>query len=140
MIITITSIVILLLGIFLFVVFGNDYDWAEYGGIMLFTIGGIFLIGSILLIICSRVTIQKTIQENQIAYKGLCKRLEIVNSDYEDISKSDVIADITEWNTKVYRIKYWSYNPWVDWFNPKEIADNLEYISLEEGEHDGKDT
>ena len=131
MIITIASIVILLLGIFFFVVFGNDYEPAEYGGGILLLCGSMLLIGSILCIIFSHIAIQKTIQENQIAYEGLCKRLEIVNSDYEDISKSDVIADITEWNTKVYRIKYWAYNPWVDWFNPKEIADNLEYISLE---------
>ena len=43
-----------------------------------------------------------------------------------------MINDITEWNKKVYNTKYWTEDPFTNWFNPKEIADNLEYISLDE--------
>lgn len=92
----------------------------------------VFILMSTFIIIVSHALIPKTIRENTIKYESLCKRLEIINSDYEDVSKSDVIADIAEWNSFVYNTKYWSYNPWTNWYNPKEIADNLEYISMEQ--------
>ena len=93
--------------------------------------GSIFLITAICVIIITNITANNTIQRNKINYDGLCKRYEIIKSDYEDVSKSDVIADITAWNMKVYNTKYWSENPWTNWFNPKKIADNLNYIPLE---------
>jgi hypothetical protein len=71
------------------------------------------------------------IYNNQIYYDGLCKRLEVVQSDYEDVSKSQVIKDVTEWNMDVYNTKYWSESLWTNWFNPKDIADNMDYIPLE---------
>ena len=77
-------------------------------------------------------TANHTVQQNKINYEGLCKRYEIVKSEYEDVSKSDVIADITAWNREVYNTKYWTENPWTNWFNPKKIADNLDYIPLEQ--------
>ena len=94
----------------------------------------ILTIGAIIgaFIITAHATSNHTIQENKIEYEGLCKRYEIIKSDYEDVSKSDVISDITEWNLEVYNNKYWSENPWTNIFNPKKIADNLEYISLDE--------
>lgn len=94
--------------------------------------------GSTILFICvigiiyAHLQVDSIIQKNKIQYDGLCKRYEIVKSDYEDVSKSDVIADITAWNIKVYNTKYWTENPLTSWFNPKKIADNLDYISLEE--------
>lgn len=100
-------------------------------GVLLEVICTIFILISIFVIIVSHVTAPVSIRENTIKYESLCKRLEIIKSDYEDVSKSDVIADIAEWNTFVYNTKYWSYNPWTNWYNPKEIADNLDYISME---------
>ena len=100
-------------------------------GILLGILCGIFIGTSIIIIITSHTLAPKTIRENTIKYDSLCKRLEIINSDYEDVSKSDVIADIAEWNSFVYNKKYWTYNPWTNWYNPKEIADNLDYISIE---------
>jgi hypothetical protein len=94
--------------------------------------GIFFLIISLAIIIASHATANNVVQKNKINYEGLCKRYEIVKSEYEDVSKSDVIGDITAWNMEVYNTKYWSENPWTNWFNPKEIADNLEYIPLEE--------
>lgn len=91
----------------------------------------VFILVSTFIIIVSHALAPKTICENTINYEALCKRLEIINSDYEDVSRSDVIADIAEWNSFVYNTKYWTYNPWTNWYNPKEIADNLEYISIE---------
>ena len=107
-----------------------DYDW-DVIGILLGALCALFILISIIVIIVSHMLVPKTIRENTIKYESLCKRLEIINSDYEDVSKSDVIADVSDWNIYVYNTKYWSYNPWTNWYNPKEIADNLNYISME---------
>ena len=110
----------------------SSYDLeAEAIGFVLTVIGSFALSIALIIIIVCHATANKTIEQNKINYNGLCKRYEIVKSEYEDVSKSDVIADITAWNMQVYNTKYWSENPWTNWFNPKSIADNLEYIPLE---------
>jgi len=98
--------------------------------------GSLALTASLIAIIAAHATSNMDIQKNKIKYEGLCRRYEIIKSEYEDVSKSDVIRDITEWNMSVYNIKYWSENPWTNWFNPKKIADNLHYIPLEKESED----
>lgn len=132
MIITIILLVMTLLGIISIKLCDKyDNEFLEFFGIVNFSLGLVFLTISVIIIISSHIMASRTIQENKLNYDGLCKRYEIIKSEYEDVSKSDVIADITAWNIRVYRKKYWTYNPWTSWFNPKEIADNLNYISLE---------
>ena len=133
MIIFITFLAMTLLGI-IFEKICDSYQTDDILGIL----GGVFriigtmcLIVSLLVIIVEHVTASKEIAQNKIEYDGLCKRYEVIKSEYEDVSKSDVIADITAWNMEVYNIKYWTENSWTNWFNPREIADNLEYIPLE---------
>lgn len=91
-------------------------------------IGGFGLVICIILIIVGHSGVECHIERNQIAYESLCERLEIINSDYEDVSKSDVINDIAEWNKDVYSVKYWSKNPWTSWFYSQEEADALQFI------------
>ena len=105
-------------------------------GWSLYWFGLILLIAALLIIIGLHATANRCIQKNRIRYEGLCKRYQVIKSDYEDVSKSDVIADITAWNTKVYDTKYWTENPWTNLFNPREIADNLYYIPLDEESED----
>lgn len=131
MILTIMSLIMLILGIIFFKKSGYA-DSIEVLGLVFTIFGGICSIVALCAIIVSHSVTNKTIQENKLEYEGLCKRYEIVKSEYEDVSKSDVIADITEWNKEVYNLKYWTNNPWTNWFNPSAIADSLEYISLEE--------
>ena len=129
MILTLLFIVMILLGLILMKSnIGEDTD--VYGAIISL-LSSIFLIISLLVIIVAHVTANNCIQQNKIEYEGLCKRYEIIKSEYEDVSKSDVIADITAWNMEVYNTKYWSKNLWTNWFNPKKIADNLYYIPLD---------
>ena len=99
------------------------------------TIGGIFFgVGAIvaflmmLIIITEHVGVSATIAENQIEYESLCERKELISSEYEDVSKSDVIKDIAEWNKDAYSYKHWAYNPWTSWFYSKKIADSMEMI------------
>lgn len=127
MIITFILAIMLVLGI---IIWRKSYD-LDIIGISLIVISSIALSVLLIVIIVSHATADKIIQQNKIDYDGLCKRYEIVKSEYEDVSKSDVIADITAWNIKVYNTKYWAENSWTNWFNPKSIADNLEYIPLE---------
>lgn len=99
------------------------------------TIGAVFFgvgafVGCIMLmmIITEHVGASATLAKKQIEYEALCERQEIVESEYEDVSKSDVIKDIAEWNKEVYSYQHWAYNPWTSWFFSKQIADNMEMI------------
>ena len=94
-------------------------------------IGFIFLIGCIIGIICAHAVENKNIEMNNIEYESLCQRLEIVNSEYEDVSKSEVIKDVSEWNKMVLEKKYWSKNPWTSWFFSQKVVDELKYIDYE---------
>ena len=101
-----------------------DYDALT----LISMIGFIFLICCVIGIICAHVGENKNIEMNNIEYESLCQRLEIVNSEYEDMSKSDVIKDISEWNKMVLEKKYWSKNPWTSWFFSQKVVDELKYI------------
>lgn len=136
MIMTISFLGMILLGIISIKLDDKYYnDFLEGFGIINIVFGSVCLTISIIIIIFSHILAPKIIQENKLEYDGLCKRYEIIKSEYEDVSKSDVIADITAWNVRVYNTKYWTDNNLTSWFNPKEIADNLNYISLEGEEY-----
>lgn len=80
-------------------------------------------------IICTNTGTKCTINQNQIVYESLCKRVEIAQqSEYENVSKSDVIKDVYEWNKDVYYEKYWTYNPFTNWFHNKKVTDALQYV------------
>lgn len=87
--------------------------------VVLSVVGFICLICCIIGIICAHVGENKNIEINNIEYESLCNRLEIVNSDYEDVS---------EWNKMVLEKKYWSKNPWTSWFFSQKVVDELKYI------------
>ena len=128
MIITLIFAIILISGI---IIAGKCSYELSIIGVLLTILASSVLSILLIMTIVNHVTADKTIQENKIEYDGLCKRYEIIASDYEDVSKSDAISDITKWNKKVYNTKYWAENPWTNWFNPKSVADNLAYIPLE---------
>lgn len=132
MILTIIFLGMIILGI-ISIKLGDKFykESLEFFGCISIGFGLAALIISIIAIILSHAIAPNVIQKNKIDYEGLCMRAAIIESEYEDVSKSDVIADITAWNMKVYNAKYWTYNPWTNWFNPKEIADNLDYILWE---------
>lgn len=94
-------------------------------------IGLIAAVIMVFLIIGSHIGVDVTIEKNRIEYESLCKRYELIASEYEDVSKSDIIKEITEWNLSVYSEKHWANNPWTNWFHSKRIADSLEMIEME---------
>lgn len=115
----------------------------EYEEGVLFGLGLVFTVGGGLIafimaicIICAHVGVDAQIEENRIEYESLCERYEIVTSEYEDVSKSDVIKDIAEWNKNVYSEKHWAYNPWTSWFYSKRVADELQMIERKAKENE----
>lgn len=138
MIITLIALGVLIIGIILIILdektdnFGRFYDGIEL-------LGGLFIIfGTVASTMCIGIILLKGIGEdriierNRMKYESLQRRIEVVNSEYEDASRSDLIKDINEWNEKVYDKKYWAKNPWTNWFFNQKIVDKLEYIDFEE--------
>lgn len=97
-------------------------------GLLLTVGGGLIAFIMAICIICVHVGVDAVIEENRIEYESLCQRYEIVTSEYEDVSKSDVIKDIAEWNKNVYSEKHWANNPWTSWFYSKRVADDMKMI------------
>lgn len=97
-------------------------------GLLLTVCGGLIAFLMALCILLAHVGVDAKIEENRIEYESLCQRYEIVTSEYEDVSKSDVIKDIAEWNKDAYSYKHWAYNPWTSWFYSKRVADDMKMI------------
>lgn len=138
MIITLIALGMLIIGITLVIlnektdIFGRFYDGIEILGGSFIIFGSIFSISFILVILLKGVGEDRDIEQNRMKYESLQRRIEVVNSEYEDASRSDLIKDINEWNEKVYDKKYWAKNPWTNWFFNQKIVDELEYIDFEE--------
>ena len=127
MILTIIIVIVTVIGIVM--LNKSEYDGIGYGLGLLFTVtGGITAFIAVACIICAHVGVDAQIEKNRIEYESLCERNEIVVSEYEDVSKSDVIKDIAEWNKNVYSYKHWAYNPWTNWFYSKRVVDQMEMI------------
>lgn len=106
----------------------TDNELIDMIGGIFFGVGCVVAVIFMMMIIAEHVGVSTTIAENQIEYESLCERQELISSEYEDVSKSDVIKDIAEWNKEVYSYKHWANNPWTSWFYSKKIADNMEMI------------
>ncbi len=126
MILTIITLAAAIVGTLLF--YHAISDIMDAVGLLLFVGGGIIGSAMLCIIIIAHIGVDAQIEENRIEYNALCQRYEIITSEYEDVSKSDVIKDIAEWNKKVYSTKHWAYNPWTNWFYSKRVADDLKMI------------
>ena len=126
-------IVLVVIGVLMAIIGdGKGKDLLIIGGVLQAIFAGIALIILVSVIISAHVFDSKKIADNKMEYEALCKRVEIINSNYEDVSKSDIIKDVAKWNKKVYSEKYWSKNIWTNWFYDQDVVDELEYIDLPE--------
>lgn len=129
MILTILAMLMIPVGVWM--VRKDKYDGAVYViGLLLAVCGGLIAFIMAMVIIVNHVGVDAVIEENRIEYEALCERQEIVESEYEDVSKSDVIKDIAEWNKDVYSYKHWANNPWTSWFYSKRVADDMKMIEV----------
>lgn len=100
----------------------------EYLGAVIFLVGCIVMICCLISIIGNHIGATRQVNKNKIQYESLQRRLEIVNSEYEDVSKSDVIKDIANWNQEVYDYKYWNSNLFTNWMYSDKVAESYKYI------------
>ena len=131
MILTIITILVFVIGL---VMMTSNREVVEGLGMLLFASGFIATFIMVSIIIIAHVGVDVDIERNRIEYEALCERLEIVDSDYEDVSKSDVIKDVANWNKNVYSYKHWAYNPWTSWFCSRRVADELKIIERSQNE------
>lgn len=130
---TMIMIVLVVIGVLMAIIGnGKGNDLLIIGGIFQTIFAGIALMILVSVIISAHVFDSKKIADNKMEYEALCKRVEIINSNYEDVSKSDIIKDVAKWNKKVYSEKYWGKNIWTSWFYDQDVVDELEYIDLPE--------
>lgn len=138
MILTLIALGILIIGITLVIlnektyIFGRFYDEIEILSVLFIILGAVSSMMCIGIILFKGVGENRVIEQNRMKYESLQRRIEVVNSEYEDASRSDLIKDINEWNEKVYDKKYWAKSLWTNWFINQKIVDELEYIDFEE--------
>ena len=130
-----TLIALFVLAVSIFVTLIADVkDWYDvnfHSSVLVF-LSGIALIIMVLIICFANVGTSELIYKAQMNRSSIVKRLEIANSEYEDISKSDVYKEAYDWNRDVHSEKYWASNPWTSWFYNQRYADALQYIDLED--------
>lgn len=132
MILTFIAFVVLAAGLYMLIKGDKTYNDALIEcGFAATVVGTIAAIVMAFLIIIAHIGVDVTIEKNRIKYESLCERYELIASEYEDVSKSDIIKEITEWNLSVYSEKHWANNPWTNWFYPKRLADSVEMIEME---------
>ena len=132
MILTIITLAVLIIGILLSYHAKNEI--MDGVGLVLFVCGGLLGFIMFLFIIFAHIGVDVDIERNRIEYEALCERLEIADSDYEDVSKSDVVKDVADWNKNVYSYKHWAYSPWTNWFYSRRGANELEVIERGQNE------
>lgn len=90
------------------------------------------LVGSIaiLFIIFSHVLVKHEIELDNLQYESLIKSVEIVESEYEDVSKIELIKEVYEWNRWVKLMQLFGKSPWTNWFYSQKVIDNLKLIDF----------
>lgn len=101
------------------------------------TVTGILSAFILIIMVCVIISshcvgVDVEVQRTRLQYESLQKRLEVISGEYEDVSRSDVIKDVTEWNSNVIRDNYYANNPWTNWFYNKEVLAEEKYIDISE--------
>lgn len=98
MILFIITLAAMIIGRLLF--YHTKNEITELVGLLLFVCGAAAGVVMLCVITITHIGVDARIEENRIEYEALCERQEVAMSEYEDVSKSDVIEDIAEWNKK----------------------------------------
>ena len=126
MIITIMTIILLIIAIFLMIK-------SKRGGVQVFgfvmtilcaIMSAIFITSILCTQICRNVDYQNKLHEKDVL------EYRIENMSENVIGNEMLYNDIVEFNNSLRITKEWANNPWTSWFNNKDIA-NIDYISIE---------
>lgn len=132
MILTYITMGLIIVGIVLLVVvYKVDIDVFFVLGFFSLIVGVIMgvIIGRVA--IFNHITVDKQIYVQHMKYESITRQLQIIDSEYEDVSKAEIIQKVYDWNADVYKYKYWAKNPWTNWLYSKKYSDSLEYIEIE---------
>ena len=138
MIITLITIIVFVLGVIGCILYNRDIVPQKCKEcIALLSLCAVFMAGIAILIeipgiISRHCAANKDIYEYSLKRESIVKQVECISSDYEDVSKATIIANVYDWNKEVYNAKYWAKNPWTSWFWSQKFVDSLEYIELED--------
>lgn len=132
MIIFIITLAVAIIGILMS--YHSENEIIDFIGLLFFVCGALLGFVMLCVIVITHIGVDAQIEKNRIEYEALCERRDVAMSEYEDVSKSDVIKDIAEWNKMVYSSKHWAYNPWTSWFYSKRVVDELEMIERRQNE------
>ena len=132
MILTLIGVGLIAVGIILTYVYMYRSDWGEVIGICSIISGVLIGATCLVFIIGSHATVDTKIYDAEMKRESIIRQIEVVNSEYEDVSRAKIIQKAYDWNREVYNEKYWTDNKWTSWCHSKEYADSLEYIDLEQ--------
>lgn len=137
MIITLITITVFVLGVIGWILCERDIihrkckEYIELLSLCAVIMACIVILIEIPMIIKSQCVANKAIYEYNLERESIIKQVECISSDYEDVSKATVIANVYDWNKEVHNTKYWVKNPWTSWFYSQKFVDSLEYIEFE---------
>ena len=134
MILTLLSIFILITGVLIAYLIDKGLIHCNvfgYVAVLFLVFGGVMVVVCIGVICTKNIGVQNKIKIADMTYESLCKRYEIIQSEYEDVSKTEVLKDINEWNIEVQREKYWAENIWTNWMQSQKYADSLKFVETE---------
>lgn len=101
---------------------------------MIFAFGFVTFVVTLIIAFCAisnnDAENEKTIHENYIKYQGLCRELELLEANDPEISKTDVMRDIIEWNDYVVEYKEGAESKWTYILYSQEVAENLQTIDF----------
>ena len=138
MIITIIGCILLILGI-VGTVIAIKYDFsydkkAVIGGfsVAIAICGGVMIFICLVAIVVVHCTADNAIYNAGLERECLMKQIECINSEYEDVSKTDVIRNVYEWNKKVHKAQHYSNSIWTNWFWDADYVNSLQYIEAKD--------
>lgn len=134
MLITLILIAVLVIGIIADILYFKvdlwEEEWLNVVGFFAKLIGGAGLFLALLIIFSTHINVDHQIERERIEYEGLCKKIEVIQSNYEDASKLDVIEEAVNQNRYVEKCRYYNNNIWTSWFYPDRYVDSLKTIDI----------
>lgn len=94
----------------------------------IFGITGMVLI--VIILLCNYCGVDHDIHLAQMEREKIMQQIEIINTEYEDVSKTQVIESVCEWNEDVYSTHWLNNNPWTNWFINDRYDESLQEIDI----------
>lgn len=135
MILTLTFVVVFILGIYEKLKSDSDDDVAGVSTFFLTLIGFVGTLACVVVIICSHTRIDYQIEKNRLEYESLLAQYEAVEDDSATFVLTEMFSvydKVYEWNKGVLVIRHASHSLLSNWFYDKRVVEDLKFIGREE--------